>query len=227
MSSCLRWLPVVVAAASLLGCPSASTLSSARTLDRGRVQAFGGFSAYGLRGGDGSLIAIPQGELGARYGVTDRVEVGARAWFIGAAVDSKLALLRPESPESGWNVSVDPGLGYQGNWALYGSLVDSNASGTSVMSVSLPLLVGRRFAGAHELTFALRGLDQLMLGTRSGRLDVSHLLWVGGTVGASFRVGPSVRLGPEVGVIYPFVPGTRSLELLFFQAGVGLLVGSD
>jgi hypothetical protein len=227
MFSSLRWLLACFAALSLTGCPSAANLSSARTLDRGRVQAFGALSAYGLRGSDGSLVALPQIDVGARYGLTDRVELGARAWFIGASVDSKLALVRPESAESGLNVSVAPGVGYQGSWGLYGSLVDSNAGATSVVSLSLPLLFGIRFRGSHELTFGLRGIDQLLLSSRSGRIEAGHLVWLGGSVGAGFRVAPSVRLVPEVGAVYPFVPGTRSLELLFFQAGLGVLVGSD
>ena len=67
----------------------------ARTLNQGEMQGFvsPGFSSL-------SGVSLPQIEVGGRYGITDHIEFGAKAWLFGAGLDGKFSLLRSPSMQT-------------------------------------------------------------------------------------------------------------------------------
>ena len=83
----------------------------------------------------------------ADTGLTDRVELGARVWLPGVALEGKVALLRSDSPEEGFDVSLAPSLGWMG---IVFSSDTGDDSGLHVVTVSLPLLFGWSLGGGEE-----------------------------------------------------------------------------
>lgn len=99
----------LAALASVVGCTTLSTLDGARTLDPGQVQVAGAVSVQGGTNAISRATGIPVGqvELGARYGVVEHVDVGARVYVGGALVD-----VRYRFAERGpWDFAVAPGIG--------------------------------------------------------------------------------------------------------------------
>ena len=74
----------------IAGCPSMSTIGSARTMDAGSTQFFVA-PAYSSFSMGGEPLRQPQLELGGRYGITDNVELGAKLWLPGLELESKFA----------------------------------------------------------------------------------------------------------------------------------------
>ncbi|MHB8873089.1 MAG: hypothetical protein ACYC8T_05325 [Myxococcaceae bacterium] len=216
-------LAIAIAGASALlsGCPSITTLGSARTMDEGRIQVLFApeattMGAYDPSGGQRGDVTS-QAELGARYGVNDFVEVGAKAWLVGMAMDAKFALIRSPTPERGFNLALDPGVGY----LTLSSSFMSGAVSANVVTLYFPVMLGYRFA-FHEITVTPKFIDQISFG--SGALN--NVPWLGASAGVSFRLGAGLRLMPEVSVVYPFTAGNTS-QWPMFQGGVGFLFGQE
>ncbi|MDP2308550.1 MAG: hypothetical protein Q8P18_21195 [Pseudomonadota bacterium] len=176
-------------ALSLQGCAAAMDLGRATTLDPGDVRWSGGLEASVLRAGvrkeQESPIPWVQMETGVHLGVTDKIEVGGRAWgfgwpglvtTFGVAADSKFQLHRGRfrgDPHLATGLTLtwySPALGNQ-PWTLLGATV--------------PLLVG----------FDI-GKSQLVFGPRATGWYVGSYgqtpLWTGE---AGAGVGWSIRLG--------------------------------
>ena len=82
----MRRLALLPALVLLAGCPSFSTMGTARTLPKGKGQFFvapGGMVLKDFQrdsNGQYESFGLPTVEFGGRYGVTDGVEVGDLAW---------------------------------------------------------------------------------------------------------------------------------------------------
>ena len=217
----------------LAGCPSFSTMGTARTLPVGKTQFVVSPQAaytkhWSIAGLDTQTdVVFPQFELGIHHGVTDDVEVGAKIWVLGFEVDTKLQLLRSTSEDYGLDLAIDPGIGYLG-FAQQQSVGGISLT-TSQNSISfyLPLLVGFNFAGGSQLILGPKLIDQVVL--PSSDTGSGNVLWGGASLGYAWRVG-NFRLLPEVTVVYPMSvvqkPGaTFSFGGIAVQGGVGLLFG--
>ncbi|MES2639268.1 MAG: hypothetical protein V4850_07280 [Myxococcota bacterium] len=180
---------LVLCALILQGCAAAMDLGRATTLDPGDVRWSGGLETSVLRAGvrkeQESPIPWVQLETGVHVGVTEKVEVGARAWgfgwpglvtTFGVAADSKLQLHRARfrgDPHLATGLSLSwhsPALGNQ-PWTVLGATV--------------PLLVGFD-VGKSQLVFGPRAV-----GWYVGSYG-QEPLWTG-AVGVG--VGWSIRLG--------------------------------
>ncbi len=180
-------------------------MSSARTLQKGKFQVSMAPGAYGAVSST-SNVYLPQLDLQGRYGVTDRFELGARLWLVGAAVDAKFGLFRSADPNNGFNLSVDPGLGYLG---LTSSGSGSSAS-VGTVTLYLPVLLGFRFAG-HELTVGPKLVDMVLLGSSNGTSTLGgNILLAGSSIGFAIRVGDNFKITPEASFLYPFAGSTTS-----------------
>ena len=218
---------VAVCSLGLLGCPSVSTMGSSRTLDQGRVEFMVAPGVYGASVGEG-VATFPQIEVGARYGITDKFEMGAKAWLLGAGVDAKVALIRPLSPASGFNLSLNPALSYI---SLSGGTDTGNASST-LLHIHLPVLVGYRFGAGHEVVVGPRIVDTLLLANAGGNTAAANAISIGSSVGLRLRLGNGFRIMPEFSVIVPVIgssaAGTSSAGGgTLFQAGLGFMFGDD
>lgn len=192
-------------------------MGAARTLDKGQAQFM--MAAEVLNAPTGTLISgvvdrftYPQAELGLRYGIFDRLEIGAKAWLIGGGLDLKIALLRSPTMEEGIDVSIDPGIG-----------VLSLSGLSSSSTLTFPVLVGFNVGGGNQLVVGPKSVTTVNVGA-DGRAITEA---VGLTAGFACKLAPNIWVFPEMTFTYPVYqtladPGLRGL---FFQGGVGLLVG--
>jgi len=224
-----KLLPLVPALALTLltGCPSFSTMGTARTLPKGKGQFFIAPGATVLQDfqqrDDGSYesFGLPSIEFGGRYGVTDRVELGGKVWMLGMEIDSKFALARAETPDAGVDVSLAPAV------SLYP--FRSGDTNATYAYLHLPLLIGINTGGS-----------QLVIGPRVSDLFIAgdgenlNVVLLGGSLGYAWKLGDGFRLLPEVSIAYPVQVsvGSNSSTTLeprgaMFQAGLGFLFGGD
>jgi hypothetical protein len=199
-----KTLALLAAAALLTGCPSFTTMGTARTIPQGSTQLYvatGGVQLRDFRTTDaGALetIGLPQFEIGARHGVSDAVEVGGKIWFLGAELSSKIQLHRSGTPDSGIDVAIAPAL------SAYPFISrDSSGNDGSVLFAwaHLPLLVGINAPGGSQLVLGPRVSD--LVAATGGRM--TNVLWLGGSVGYAWKLGPTFRVLPEISVAYPVV----------------------
>jgi hypothetical protein len=215
--------------ALLTGCPSFTTMGTARTLDKGKGQFYVATGAMSLQSfqedsnGDRLSLTLPSFEFGGRYAVTDRFELGGKVWPIGAELNSKIALVRTEKLGSGFNMAIAPAVSV---YAL--SAGDSNAA--TYAWIHLPVLLGVGVDGGSELTFGPRISDMLV----ASKSDVLNVVFLGGSLGYAWRLGDGVRILPEVTYAYPAAAsvggqGVADLEPKggIFQFNIGLLLGGE
>lgn len=223
----MRRLALLTALALLAGCPSFSTMGTARTLPKGKGQFFvapGGMVLKDFQRdstGQYESFGLPTVEFGGRYGVTDGVEVGGKVWMMGAELDTKFALLRAPTGDAGLDVALAPAV------SLYP--FTSGDQDATYGWLHLPLLVGVNLGGS-QLVLGPRVSGMLITGSGD---DISAV-WLGGSVGFAWKVGDGFRILPELSVAYPAhvtVGATTSTDLVpdgaIIQGSIGLLFGGD
>jgi hypothetical protein len=227
--SALPILPLAL----LAGCPSFSTMGTARTLPVGKTQFVVAPQAaytkeWSIAGLDRrSDVLFPQFELGIHHGVTEDVEVGAKAWILGFEVDTKVQLLRSPSDRSGIDLAIDPGIGYLGFTQAQSLSSTSLTASQNSLSLYLPLLVGFNLGDGSQLVLGPKLIDQVIL--PSSDTGAGNVLWGGASFGYAWRIG-NFQLLPEVTVVYPMsvvqkTGATFNFSGIAAQAGVGLLFG--
>jgi hypothetical protein len=203
-------------------------MGTARTLPRGKGQFFVAPGAVVLRdfqrdtSGANDSVAFPSTEVGGRYGVTDRFELGAKAWSLGVEIDTKFQLARSETPDAGVDLAVAPAISV---YPFFAGDTDATYA-----YLHLPLLVGVNTRGG-----------QLVLGPRVSNLFVKgsggniNVVLLGGSLGYAWKIGDGFRLLPEASVAWPVHVrdgSTTTLETLeprgaMIQASLGFLFGGD
>jgi hypothetical protein len=209
-------IPLLVVCLGALGflAPGCASTGMARTLDAGRLQVSLVPGAQAATGYEDSGVAFPQAEVGVRYGLTDRIDVGARLFVPGLGVDARFALLRAPSLRSGVELTLAPSVLYTPD--LSNGL---QSVGKGIGLVQLPLLVGVNLGGS-----------QLVLGPRVGFLfdgtgstTARQLPLAGTSLGCAFPIGNWFRLTPEVSVLQPF--GYPFGGQMMVHGGIGFLFG--
>ena len=141
-------------------------------------------------------LTTPQLELGGRYGLSDRFELGARVWLPmpGYDLEAKIALLRSDSPYSGFDLSLAPGAGY-----LYapGGSGEADGAALHVASFFLPLLIGWNTGGGDQLVFAPKLVDVLSLPGGSGGMT-TNMVMAGASLGYLWRATEQLSVMPEL-----------------------------
>jgi hypothetical protein len=181
------------------GCASQAGLGRATTLAPGVYQFTPTVEAtlVSVKNDATATTTAPWLTLGVGYhrGVTDRLELGARAWAFGLtnylttaglALDGKVQLLRGVA----WHVAVAPSVKYHAV-----ALADSP---WHVVAVEVPVLFGLNL-GPHQLVLGVRVVDQLLTGKGTNPVNTA---WVGAHVGVALRVHRSAELMPELGLLY-------------------------
>lgn len=224
-----RLLVLAPALALFAGCPSFTTMGTARTIEKGKGQfyvAVGGISLQSFEtntAGETKSIGLPSFELGGRYGVADGVEVGGKVFPVGAELNAKFALIRPETP-AGLNLSVAPAA------SIYPF---TNGDNTVMLAwLHLPVLFGVNFGGS-ELVITPR-LSDLILSDGSNSINT---VFAGGSVGMAFKVSDGFRILPEISIAAPVwyavtAGGTSSSDRIdprgaIVQGNIGFLMGGD
>lgn len=229
-----KLLAAVPALALLVGCPSFSTMGTARTIPKGETKFHVGVGGQQLRGwevdsaGEAETLTLPSFELGVSHAVTDSVEVGGKIWFLGAEINSKFQLARSPTDRSGIDIALAPAISF---YPLSG---ENNAGETTTggfVYTHLPLLVGLNMGGS-QLVLGPRISNTLVWGSAGGTSDTASIFWAGGSLGFAWKVGDSFRILPEISIAYPFAvsKGTETTTDLAFegaliQGQLGLVFG--
>lgn len=221
-----RIIYALVGISILSACPSTSTLKSARTLDEGKLRfaVAPEFSVFSL---GGTPLKKPQIEMAARYGLTDDIEIGAKLWLPGMAADVKYALVRSQDGNSGWDISLDPGIGYVGGIS---GTATGDGSELHVLTFYLPVLFGYNLGGGNQVVLGPKLIDQIWM-TADDEGSTINLLYAGSSVGFVWKLTDGLRLIPEVSFGIPVLRtltgvGTdASGSGLLLQAGVAVEFG--
>ncbi len=181
------------------GCASQAGLGRATTLSPGVYQFTPTVEAtlVSVKNDATSTTTAPWLTPGVGYhrGVTDRLELGARAWAFGLtnylttaglALDGKFQLFKGVA----WHIAVALSLKYHAV-----ALADSP---WHIVAVEVPVLFGLNL-GPHQLVLGMRVVDQLLTGQGTNPVNTA---WVGAHLGVAIRVHPSAELMPELGVLY-------------------------
>ncbi len=209
-----------------VGC--AGTMQTARTNGEGNFQ-FGvepGVTHYippsEVSDGTGVNLntTLPSFNLAGRYGVSDRIDIGARIGTVGYDVHAKFMITDPNDQQS-IAMSMAPSITVAG-----GSV---GGAGSFIAISRIPFLVGIPF-GDHELTVTPRATPIITTGTGG----TAFLLSGGGSVGFAARVADTFWVVPELSVDVPFLGavdtdagggGDVGFGGTIVNFGVGLLFG--
>lgn len=228
----MKRLSLIPALLLLAGCPSFSTMGTARTLPKGSTQFWVAPEVVTVRdfgvntGSPKSSASLVQVEAGVRYGITDSVELDAKAWELGLSLGAKFQLFRSGSPDSGIDIAIDPAVAYL-SYADTDGNSGSNNTSAGTATFYLPVLLGVNVGGGSQIVLAPKVVDQVFFA--SGSSTYPNLLWAGGSLGFAWKLSDSFRLMPEVSAVYPvsFTHGTADLTFkgVMIQSGLGLLFG--
>lgn len=126
--------------------------------------------------------------LAFRYGISDRVDLGARFGFVGYTLQARFALL-PQEPGR-FRLSVAPEM----------SILSASLGGTGGVLGRFNLgVLGGIPVGEHELVLGALGMTTFAGGTANGGGAGGFIGLFGGSVGFAAQVDDNVRLLPEIG----------------------------
>lgn len=190
----------------LSGCVSSGM---ARTVNKGQLQVSVVPGVHAIPSNSGARNDFaPHAELGVRYGVTNRLDVGARLFAPGAAVDVRLGLVRAPTLNRGIDLTLAPSLAV----AVRGRSDDMYGL------AELPLLLGLNTGGRLQVIIGPRA--GLQFGVDPSGFGASQQVLVGSSLGLALPVGERVYIVPEVILRTP-VSGFQPLV----QGNLGLLLG--
>lgn len=183
---------VLLAAAGTHGCATLGTLQTANTLGAGNFQ-MGLEPAFEMGVGTPQPIYVPRFDLALRYGVADRVDLAGRIGSTGLELGAKFQLTDPA--DKGLVLSLAP--------SVAGGAVPIPDNPIGVVYVTLPLLLGVGVGHGHQLVFAGKVANWMLLGDIGLSSLVLDELVVGGSVGFVLKLHEKFRLMPEVSVMRP------------------------
>jgi hypothetical protein len=215
----------ILAAMILAGCPSFTTMGTARTVPRDVTQTWiaPGFVGMTIDTGGTSgqeAFSLPQFELGFRRGITDGVELGGRLWLLGAAFESKFQLVRAETENSGIDIALAPAVGWLG-------FNTGDGDGFNVITGYLSVPIGINVPGGSQFVLTPKAIYQRYIAKAAG--DTGSVgVFFGGSAGFAWKLG-SMFILPEISIMQPAAQGNAGDAIYYdgvvFQGGVGLLFG--
>jgi hypothetical protein len=211
---------LVALAAAFAGACAPATVQLARTNGQGNFQL--GLEPGLLAGAaPETLEVIPSFNVAGRYGVSDRVDLGARIGTGTYELQLKHLFTDPAATDA-IAIALAPSTTvlWSGPDRLNGALWNTR----------VPLLFGLPVGGGSELTFGPSAMLTVLGGDGSGGVGLS----AGGQVGFAVRVADRFRIVPQIDLMAPVVgasvaSGESSLNpgggALLFGAQLGFLVG--
>jgi len=190
------------------GCYSFTTLGRARTIGKGRVQAFAAPEAMIVPGG-GSVMVRPIGEIGARYGITDRFDIEARVTTFGGNGSAHVQLRR--GGLYGIDIMLAPGFAF---------------TSPDKLSFELPFVFGLNLPHDNQIVVAPRAVHQMRFANGFSR--PIHYLFAGLSIGFAWRLTKALTLLPEFAFLKQTYaePGFASSVVgsVGIQGALGILV---
>jgi hypothetical protein len=177
----------------LLAACAPTLMQTARTTGQGGFEAGveGGLVRVSARDteGEGSGTTVPVVNFVGRYGVSDRVDLGARVGFVGYGLQAKFLLTEPDAL-SGPRIAIVPEV------AAIGGGGGQNGPRSFVARTNLGVLVGVPFEDDNEVTFGILSSNTLFgagggVGGAAGQIGLS--------VGVALQTTDTVQLMPEIG----------------------------
>jgi hypothetical protein len=190
----------IAALLTLGGCYSFTVAGRARTVARDHLELFAAPGASGIAVVDADPNLRPRLSVGIRYGLTDTLELDARAGDSGGSIGTRVQLVRAPSGHIGLDLLVAPGLQY--------TIPDK-------LAIELPIVAGLALPSGDEIIFAPRVADQFRFGV-AGIGHPAQFTFVGASVGYAWQLRRCVALVPEVGV----------LENVYSEPGFGSLTSA-
>jgi hypothetical protein len=197
------WVAVIFAALLATSCATQSGLGRATTLAPGVSQFTPAveFSLVSVKNEASQATTAPWMLLGVGFhrGITERIELGARAWGFGwpnylttagICFDSKFQVYKGAR----WHVALAPSLKYHA--------VTLAAAPWHIFGLEIPVLLGLNL-GKHQLVAGVRVTDTFLTGVGTNPINAA---WVGAHMAVSFRLPKAVELMPELGILYSPVP---------------------
>lgn len=195
-----------------LGCPPTNLYRTAEPTPKGEWHATGGLSVGQIRDFEQQTrLTTGQIELGARRGLTDHLDVGVRIFFPGLDFNATYRFVH----RGPWSIAVAPQL----------SLSRTVASATTTNSFTIfpAAVVPSTYRLSRAWAFTLGpSLGSGVYWPETG--GNAKGLWLGGLLGAEWRVGQSFWLVPEL-TAYRVLAGEVPVKGAFFSFGLGARLG--
>ncbi|AKT36345.1 hypothetical protein [Chondromyces crocatus] len=212
-----RWLgfaAVASASALLLGCPSYSSMTTAKAVTPGQFEL--GVSpgatglSYGALGGSGAgssgMVVIPNVDFGVRYGFHERFDAAFQISGWGNfGVDAKVNFLDTEH----FALAIDPGVN--------STFLAAGENGAAFVQYQIPLLVDIAPADWVRITLGPRYVGLYAFSNN----ESAYENFVGGSVGLEFVASKRIRLQPHAGLV-TWLGDTQSSSNVLFSAGFAI-----
>lgn len=184
-----------LAALTLTGCLASGVVQTAETAGKDSFQFAFEPGVFGATGG-GAVSALPSINVSARYGVSDRFDIGGRFGTKLIEVQGKYMFTEP-SPDD-VQVAIAPHVG--------GLAIGGGGARAGIAWVKVPLLVDIPVGQSDVVLGPSTQVATVFGGDDSGSGGAA-ILFVGTSVGYAARVGERSRILPEFAIEYPVVGG--------------------
>lgn len=216
----MRSLSAAVASAAILalsvvaGCSTHGGLTTAHSVGDGNLQVAiePGVGAYMAAG---NTLVLPQFNVGVRYGLSDRAEIGGR---IGTSLYEVTGKYVFTDPEADTVISIAP----SGSLIAFGG----GGVGAGYFNYQVPLLFGIP-SGENQIVVGPKLRHSIYFGGGGGTSAGGQLVMIGGVAAYSIKVSEKFRFHPELAVDVP-VLATASASGAGSVSGAGyggLVVG--
>lgn len=216
--------PLVLGTALVLGltgCPSIQSVQTAETVGEGNFQFAVEPGVIGVAATDADFpVVVPTINLSARFGVSERVDIGGRFGTSLIELHGKFMFTDPLDPGA-VHVAFAPQLG--------GIFLAAGGESVSYGWLNAPILVDVP-VGDHDVVLGPRVHTTFLGASGSGVSGGGAIVSVGSSVGFAARVGSNARVLPEFSLVVPVV-ATGGGESFFLGEGavytfnVGILLG--
>lgn len=206
-----RVLGISIAAVWLAGCPSTNVFRTAEPVPQGQWEITGGIAAGFMQDTEqNTRFPTGQGELGVRRGITDNIDVGAKAFFPGGEINSTIRFVK----SGNWSASVAPQIG----------AARTPETGATTDAFFLFPQVTQLTTYRLSETWAFTGAPYLGMGVYWPNTGGdSKGLWVGLAANAEWRLDKRFRLVPEL-TAYKVVSGDVPVHGGAVLAGAGFRI---
>lgn len=180
-------------------------VQTAQTLGQGNYEVSIEPGVYGVAV-NGQTPTFFSMNVGARFGITDRFDLGGRVGTTFGEVQTKILLSDPANEN--FALSLAPAIGGFG--------VGTGVASVGVLNIPLPVLIGFKF-GQHELTLGPRLQNMVVFGSAGTSSDNAsaavYVLMAGASVGFAAQLADRFRLLPEIAIAGPvFTSATASVN---------------
>jgi len=207
-----REAALAFAAALSLGCPPTSLYRTAEPTPKGQWQLTGAVGAGRIRDTEqDTRLPTGQVELGARRGLSDDFDLGARVFLPGLDVNATWRFFH----RGPWSIAVAPQLAFVRTIAS--ATTTNSLTAFSAATVPITHRVSRGWAFTLGPSLGAGIYWPETGGNARG-------LWLGALLSAEWRVGERVWLVPELDA-YRVVAGEVPVKGNAFLFGIGIRIG--